>query len=223
MKVLIQIIAAGFILIIQSCSKKIAGNELHQVVKSEDGIPKYEEIQFWAAHPNKRDPSDSIPKPLIKEPKEKVVDVFFLHPTTLLGEKIDTIDNANLNDEKINYKTDYSPILYQASVFNERANVYAPRYRQAHINMYYEKDSVKKYKAFEMAYQDIKKAFIYYLENQNNGRPIIIASHSQGTTHAIRLIKEFFDNKELSKQLVCAYLLGMGVNKNEYEKKYLIR
>jgi hypothetical protein len=54
------------------------------------------------------------------------------------------------------------------------------------------------------------------LENENKGRPIIIASHSQGTTHATRLLKEFFDQQPLSKQLVCAYLVGMGVKKNEY-------
>jgi len=55
------------------------------------------------------------------------------------------------------------------------------------------------------------------LKNENKGRPIVIASHSQGTTHAIRLLKEFFDGKDLSKQLVCAYLVGMGVKKDSYE------
>ena len=33
-----------------------------------------------------------------------------------------------------------------------------------------------------------KAAFQYYLEHYNNGRPFIIASHSQGTYHAKRLI-----------------------------------
>ena len=66
--------------------------------------------------------------------------------------------------------------------------------------------------------EDVKNAFEYYLKNENKGRPIIIASHSQGTTHAIRLLKEFFDGKDLSKQLVCAYLVGMGVKKDSYEK-----
>lgn len=211
------IVQTSLFLMLMSCSKKIIKTTLNEKISSIDGIPKYEELQFWAAHPKKEDPSDSIPLPLKKENKDKEIDVFFLHPTTLLGENTNNITNADITDVYVNNKTDLSPILYQASAFNERALIYAPRYRQAHINMYFEKDSVKKIKAFELAYQDIKTAFSYYLKNNNNGRPIIIGSHSQGTTHAIRLVKEFFDNKELSKQLVCAYLLGMGVKKNEYE------
>lgn len=199
-----------------SCSKKITTYSGVDAFKSETGVPDYSELKFWAAHPSKWDPSDTIPLPLLGEPKEKVADVFFLHPTTLTGAREEGVTNAKIDDAAINYKTDYSPILYQASAFNERARVFAPRYRQAHIGMYAEPDSVSKYAAFNLAYEDVKNAFLYYLEHENKGRPIIIASHSQGTTHATRLLKEFFDNKPLSNQLVCAYLVGMGVKKNEY-------
>lgn len=199
-----------------SCSKKINSYTGVDAFKSQSGAPDYSNLIYWAAHPEKWDPSDTVPAPLKTEPMEKVADVFFLHPTTLTGPRVNGISNANIDDSIINYKTDYSSILYQASAFNERARVFAPRYRQAHIAMYGEPDSVSKYAAFNLAYGDVKSAFQYYLENENKGRPIIIASHSQGTTHAIRLIKEFFDGKPLSKQLVCAYLVGMGVNKKEY-------
>jgi hypothetical protein len=70
--------------------------------------------------------------------------------------------------------------------------------------------------AFATAYADIKAAFEYYLKNYNHGRPIIIASHSQGTTHALRLLKDYFDNKPLQKQLVAAYLVGMGIPKEYF-------
>jgi hypothetical protein len=144
--------------------------------------------------------------------------VFFLHPTTLTDSEKMSETNGRIDDAELNQKTDLSPILYQASAFNERSRIFAPRYRQAHIAMYYEKDSARKYAAFNLAYEDIKNAFIYYLEHYNQGRPIIIASHSQGTTHSTRLLKEFFDGKPLAKQLVCAYLIGMGVKKNQYEE-----
>lgn len=126
--------------------------------------------------------------------------------------------NAEIDDSTLNYKTDYSPMLYQASVFNERARVFAPRYRQAHIKMYGEQDSVKLHRAFNLAYDDVKKAFQYYLEKENNGRPIIIASHSQGTTHSSRLLKEFFDGKPLIKQLVCAYIIGIRLKKDIFNQ-----
>jgi hypothetical protein len=181
-------------------------------------VPEYSKIEYWAAHPGKRDPSDTVPLPLNQGTKEKTVDVFFLHPTTLTKEDNGMETNARVDDSGINEKTDRTAILYQASAFNERARVYAPRYRQAHISMYNEKDSSKKVAAFSMAYEDVRNAFVYYLENENKGRPIVVASHSQGTTHATRLIEEFFDGKPLADQLVCAYLIGIGVKKNQYKK-----
>lgn len=204
------------ILVMAACSNKMMSYSGDAAFKSGNGVPDYSRLEYWAAHPEKRDPSDTIPKPLMGEEKEKVADVFFLHPTTLTGPRENGITNATIDDSTINYKTDYSSILYQASAFNERTRIFAPRYRQAHIGMYGESDSASKYGAFYLAYDDVRRAFQYYLEHENKGRPIIIASHSQGTTHSTRLIKEFFDGKPLGKQLVCAYLIGMGVNKNEY-------
>jgi hypothetical protein len=89
--------------------------------------------------------------------------------------------------------------------------------------MYFTKDTAKALAAFELAYQDIKSAFLYYLKTQNNGRPIIIASHSQGTTHAKRLLKEFFEDSVLSKQLVVAYILGIPVEKNYFSSLQLCK
>jgi len=70
--------------------------------------------------------------------------------------------------------------------------------------------------AFEIAYADVKIAFEIYLEKYNNGRPIILASHSQGTTHTKRLLKDFFDGTPLQKQLIAAYIPGIGVYPNEF-------
>jgi hypothetical protein len=180
-------------------------------IKVENDINlQYDLLSNWAAHPWKKDNADSIPQDLInKEIIDSVADVFFIHPTTYTQK--DFIGwNADINDEKINLNTDNSTILYQASVFNKRCRIFAPRYRQAHINAFYtNQDSAKIY--FNLAYNDIKSAFEYYLEHYNNGRPIIIASHSQGTKHAGRLMKEFFENKPLHKKLICAYIIGMPI------------
>lgn len=54
-------------------------------------------------------------------------------------------------------------------------------------------------------------AFEYYINHYNKGRPFIIASHSQGSTHSMRLIKEYIENTKLAKQLVVAYVVGMPV------------
>lgn len=177
-------------------------------------INEYHQLDRWAAHPDKKDFSDSICKSIKNEKIEIGADVFFIHPTTYTKKKFENW-NASLTDREINEKTDKSTILYQASVFNGSCRIFAPRYRQVNIKAFYiERNKTEQY--FDTAYNDIKNAFIYYLENYNHGRPIIIASHSQGTIHAARLLKEFFENKELIKQLVCAYIIGMPIPENYF-------
>lgn len=187
-----------------------------------EASPNYSQLIYWAAHPAKKDPSDSIPKPLINQfQANNKVDVFFIHPTSYLDTNKPSGWNASLKDIKLNISTDFSSILYQASVFNEAGNVYAPRYRQAHIESYTplnSADTLKALEAFEIAYQDVKTAFEYYLSHYNQGKPIIIASHSQGSTHSQRLLKEFFDAKPLSKQLVAAYVVGMAINPDQFQQ-----
>lgn len=202
--------------LIHSCSPKITPYTGEQVFNSTTGNPDYSKLEFWAAHPDKWDPSDSIPVPLRKPVREKMADVFFLHPTTFTNEKYANQANATIDDPYLNKKTDYSSILYQASVFNETCRVYAPRYRQAHLQMYYTTDTAKAVAAFELAYQDIKSAFENFLSTRDTENPFIIASHSQGTTHAKRLLKEFIDGTPLQKKLVAAYILGIAVEKNLY-------
>jgi hypothetical protein len=197
-----------------SCSKKNFSQQSAYQFKSESGIPDYHNLYYWAAHPFKWDPSDSIPKPLRKnEQRDSVADVFFIHPTTF-SDKESKLPNAPIDDANINSKTDYSPILYQASAFNQECRVFAPRYRQAHYGNYFTEDTARANRAFELAYQDVKAAFEVYLQQYNDGRPIVIASHSQGTNHAMRLLKEFFDGKPLQNKLIAAYLAGMPLPDN---------
>ncbi|MGZ4056637.1 MAG: DUF3089 domain-containing protein, partial [Bacteroidia bacterium] len=141
------------------------------------------------------------------------VDVFFIHPTTYIKAKS---WNANLDDEELNGSTDKGPILNQASVFNGSCKIYAPRYRQAALYSYSHYETGGK-KALDFAYEDVKNAFKYYLKNYNHGRPIIIASHSQGSRHAFQLIKDFFENNpQLYKKLVCAYIIGAATDMEYY-------
>ena len=195
-----------------SCYSTVAQPHFAAPASSGPGyIVDYSVLDNWAAHPWKKDPSDSVPLPLQGNyHPDSTVDIFFLHPTTYTGEKKFGW-NAPVDDEALNKKTDGSSMLYQASIFNEAGRVFAPRYRQAHINVFFTSDTAAARAALDTAYEDVKDAFEYYMQHYNNGRPIVIASHSQGTTHAKRLLKEFFEGKPLQKQLVVAYLVGMQV------------
>ena len=46
------------------------------------------------------------------------------------------------------------------------------------------------------------------MEHHNSGRPFFIASHSQGSLHAQRLIYNRIAGKELTNQFIAAYLIG---------------
>jgi hypothetical protein len=198
-----------------SCAPKYLAHTSEYIFESRDNEPDYSKLQYWAANPYKKSLCDSTPAPIRNTFfKDSSVDVFFLHPTSF-EDKNDTRWNADINDSAINVKTDYNTILYQASAFNE-CRIFAPRYRQAHLRAYYSKDTGSALAAFDLAYLDLKNAFQYYMQHYNNGRPVIIASHSQGSTHAQRLLKEFFDGKPLKNKLVAAYVIGMYIPENTF-------
>jgi hypothetical protein len=223
-KCLLLPILLGFI----GCTgTKLVPGEYSQAASGAGKTPDYSNLYYWAAHPGKKDPSDSTPRPYRNFTVDSSVDVFFIHPTTYASDTAinesmlaDSIErkhwNANLDDAALNYKTDYGTILFQASVFNHY-RIFAPRYRQAHLRSFFISDTLSK-PFFDSAYADIKNAFEYYLKYENHGRPFIIASHSQGTLHAGRLIKEMIENSPLLNQMVAAYIIGLPVAENYFTK-----
>ena len=178
----------------------------------------YSNLDHWAAHPEQVDAADLDVSPEIIDDQENAeVDVFFIHPTTFVQKTKWNIWNADLNDPVVNERTDELPIKNQATVFNGSTRIYAPRYRQAHLKAFWREDRIKSRNAINRAYEDVRDAFEYYLEHWNGNRPIIIASHSQGTRHAQKLLKDFFDGQQLADKLVAAYLIGGYVPKSAFD------
>jgi hypothetical protein len=174
--------------------------------------PDYAELHSWASHPLKHDFGDSIPAPLQKSYSyDSTIDVFFIHPTTYLRKENDQM-NGDVDNETLNKRTDNRTILNQASVFNEY-RLYAPRYRQANYSAYLSFNAGYQ-KVFDTAYEDVKNAFQYYLDHWNNGHPFFIASHSQGSQHAVRLIRDLIEGTTLEKKLIAAYIIGIPPVKN---------
>ena len=173
--------------------------------------PDYSQPENWAALPDRKDNADVVPAGGASDNQATAtVDVFFLHPTTYYSR---ANWNQPLEDLKANEITDRDVLRGQASAFNGSGRVYAPRYRQATLYSFMDNKG-NGTKALELAYFDVKAAFQYYLDHYNQGRPIILASHSQGSRHGTKLLEDFFAEEPLRSKLVAAYMVGWGGSPN---------
>lgn len=169
--------------------------------------PDYASPDAWAALPDRPDSADVAPTNT-KYPESQAtaaVDVFFLNPTT----RTLAINSWNIPIDDKSAMEDIDFIIsFFASAFNAAAKVYAPRFRQANLYAFFDEKTDSGMKAIELAYGDIRKAFLYYIKHYNSGRPFILAGHSQGSIHGSRLLQEEIIGTPLMKQLVAAYLIG---------------
>lgn len=169
--------------------------------------PDYSSLDSWLAHPEKLDLSDSI---YLGEVKNQFgIPVFFVSPTVYFPKKggswnldVNTATGKELFDR---------PITYQSTAFNIAGDVYSPAYRQSAYQVYLTAPSTVTKRSYDIAYQDVRSAFQAFLTQIGAASPFILAAHSQGTDHLIRLIKEDFP-RELHTKLVAAYLVGMPVD-----------
>jgi hypothetical protein len=188
-------------------SSKPVSTEMPAVLKSIKGIEKYTTTKTdytlssnWVARPTN---------------PTKDVDAIFFYPTGFSGSS----NGDKLSD--INDPTMYAmaniSVQGQASVFSQSCNVYAPLYRQFTV------DALLKVGTDETltycAQFDIYKALDYYFQNCNNGRPFILAGHSQGSVWLLAVLQDYMkQHPEYLKRMVAAYAIGFSVTK-DYLKK----
>ena len=201
-----------FLMILGSCKSTYDTQTFNK--KNTPKAPDYNLESSWAILPTKY--PENFKKYASNNIDTLQADVFFIYPTLNTSKK-DERWNVPLNDSEQKNKVLNSSVLFQASAFSTSGKVYVPYYRQAHYRSFNKKYKPEGDLALSLAYQDVKNAFETYLKKYNNNRPIIIASHSQGSLHAIQLLKDFFDEKPLQKRLIAAYIPGMRVKSNEFK------
>ncbi len=168
--------------------------------------PDYSDQTFWAALPSMDDPADLVPEGVDPDvvQGQSPVDVFFIHPTGYLSGASWTspMDPDSASEENTKWM-----MAYQASAYNGCCNVYAPRYREATIYSYFQEPETRE-QILGFAYGDVERAFDFFLANYSEGRPFVLASHSQGTHHMRRLLAERINGTELFTRMVAAYAIG---------------
>ncbi len=145
------------------------------------------------------------------EDGETKVDVFFIAPSAFGGKEGAYIMDLANEKGRSNF---IGTINMEKGIYDDDTRFYAPFYRQVGYQVYglpeEEAEPLK-----QKAYADVKDAFAYYMDNLNDGRPIILAGFSQGADMAIRLMKDFFDDKSLQDQLVACYAIGWRLTEEE--------
>jgi hypothetical protein len=169
--------------------------------------PDYGSPSSWAARPDR--PNHSMLAPPGVEPGNRqadaAADLFFVHPTMYFGRES---WNARLDDARVNELIDEMVIPLEASIFNASCRIWAPRYRQATLYAFLGgRRSARP--ALDLAYQDVRRAFVHWDERLSRSRPFFLAGHSQGCLHAIRLLEEVIEpDPELVSRMVAAYPVG---------------
>ncbi len=170
--------------------------------------PDYAECANWAAKPGKLANAAFTPEGIERTPAEDTLaDVFYIHPTTYVGTGT---WNAPIGIGRADEIVDHIIMPGQASIFNGSCRIFAPRYRQATLSVFFNPNESGR-AALDTAYRDVRRAFLHFIENENGGRPFFIAGHSQGCAMAMRLLAEEFSDPKLKERLVAAYLIGFKV------------
>ena len=166
--------------------------------------PDYSKTEHWAALPGRDDTADFTPEGFSDGQADADVDVFFVHPTTYLNS---AGWNAPMGYKPADNWITNAVLPGQASVFNGSARVFAPHYRQAQIYAFFALEDGGN-DALELAYTDVAAAFEHYLAEFNNGRPFIVAGHSQGALLTRWLLERRISGTPLTGRLVAAYPVG---------------
>ena len=145
--------------------------------------------------------------------KESSADVFFICPTVYSGDE--GVFNMSLEDEEA--KASFlGATNMEKGIYDADARFFAPYYRQGGLNIY-ELSAEEREPYLQFAYDDIALAFDYYMEYENNGRPIILAGFSQGADLCIRLLKDNFEDESLQSKLIACYAIGWSITEEEIE------
>ncbi|QMW23842.1 DUF3089 domain-containing protein [Sandaracinobacteroides saxicola] len=171
--------------------------------------PDYARPAAWLARPGlASDPTRWTPADYRPAPKPAAA-TFFVNGTAFFGRDRwnAPLDDAGTNERLAKFAR------AQGSIFNGVSAVWVPRYRQATFGSFLvQQPNADAEAALDFAYGDVLRAFDAFVAAQAPGTPIILAGHSQGALHLLRLLRERVAGQPLAKRLVAVYAVGWPVS-----------
>jgi hypothetical protein len=170
----------------------------------------YDDPRMWVARPDlPRNPALWTPQGYRSGSAGRAA-MFFIHPTSYISR--DTWNGTVAGDAETNFRTNVF-VRGQASAFNEVADIYAPRYRQATFGAFLTSEADAQ-RALALAYRDVVAAFDAFLAQVGPDRPLILAGHSQGALHLTTLLRErVAHDPSLRRRVVAAYVVGWPISR----------
>jgi hypothetical protein len=170
----------------------------------------YDDPKMWFARPDlPSNPAQWTPAGYSPGRPGTGAAIFFVHPTSYISRQH---WNAPLDDAEANERA-RTFLRGQASAFNAAGDVWAPRYRQATFGAFLT-DEPDAARALALAYGDVDAAFDAFLAQVGPTRPIILAAHSQGSVHLLRLLRErIATGPALRRRIVAAYVVGWPISR----------
>ncbi|MBB6123475.1 DUF3089 domain-containing protein [Sphingobium subterraneum] len=171
----------------------------------------YARADLWIARPDKgaENPALWLPPKVSPPANTGNAAIFFVHPTSYLAPFNTAKWNAPIDDRDSQAMASRF-IASQASAFSAAGAIWAPRYQQAHFGAFL-RSGGNADKAINAAYRDVAAAFAAFLAANPDG-PIILAGHSQGSMHLMRILKEQVAGKPVARRIVAAYIVGWPVS-----------
>ena len=161
--------------------------------------------------PQVRPPEDGAPAAPAPQPTPDIAPprfaVFFVHPTSFW-------DNSRWNASLDHAESqDFARIFVRGmgSAFNRASEIWAPRYRQATFGAFLT-ESAESERALGAAYADVAQAFDYFIATVDPQLPIVIAGHSQGSVHVLRLLQDKIAGSPLAARIAVAYPIGWPIS-----------
>lgn len=146
--------------------------------------------------------------------ENKPSDLFIVCPTVDLGAGGNKNMSLADNEAKKNF---YGALNMERGIYEQHCRMYAPYYRQA-VLADYDLPANEAEPYFNLAYKDVRAAFVYYMQHENNGRPFVLAGFSQGAEMCLRLLKEFGNEDFVKDNMVACYAIGWRFTPQEAEK-----
>ncbi len=203
------LVIAGAILWRLAADRLIAWAFTPRVSFAESAVappPDYRDASAWVARPDlPENPARFVP-PGFRAAPRPIAAAFFVPPTAFFGRDRWTapLDDAETNERLALFTRN------QASAFNGIAAVWAPRYRQAALGAFF-RPGPEADQALDLAYSDVVRAFAAFLAAQAPDAPLLLAGHSQGSRHLLRLYAERVAGTPLADRVVAVWAVGWPV------------